>query len=176
VEKSRQTILMGVVTRAHGIRGDVAVKWFGEDVAAVSSYKMFQDEQGTQEYRVTRTRPLNGDTFVAHFSGVDSRTDAEAMRGTSLFIDRTLFPQIEGDEFYLVDLIGLKVIDDNRQPFGHVSEIHNFGAGDVIEIAPADGSASIMVPFTHDFVPEIESGQYIVLVMPEEAKGEGSPS
>ena len=176
MEKSRQTILMGVVTRAHGIRGDVAVKWFGEDVAAVSSYKMFQDEQGTQEYRVTRTRPLNGDTFVAHFSGVDSRTDAEAMRGTSLFIDRALFPQIEDDEFYLVDLIGLKVIDDNRQPFGQVSEVHNFGAGDVIEIVPVDGSASIMVPFTHDFVPEIESGQYIVLVMPEEAEGEGSPS
>ena len=176
MEKSRQNILMGVVTRAHGIRGDVVVKWFGEDVEAVSSYKMFHDEQGTQEYRVTHARPLKGNTFVAHFLGVDSRTDAEAMRGTSLFIDRTLFPQIEDDEFYLVDLIGLKVIDDNRQPFGHVSEVHNFGAGDVIEVAPVDGSASIMVPFTHDFVPEIESGLHIVLVMPEETEDEGAQS
>lgn len=176
MKKSRQTILMGIVTRAHGICGDVVVKWFGGDVEAVSSYKMFQDEQGTQEYRVTRARPLKGDTFVAHFSGVDSRTDAEAMRGTPLFLDRALFPQIEDDEFYLVDLIGLKVIDDNRQPFGHVSEVHNFGAGDVIEIAPVDGSASIMVPFTHDFVPEIKSGHHIVLVMPEETEDEGALS
>jgi 16S rRNA processing protein RimM len=75
-----------------------------------------------------------------------------------------------------VDLIGLKVIDDNRQPFGHVSQVHNFGAGDVIEIAPVDGSVSIMVPFTHDFVPEIESGQHIVLVMPEETEDEGGLS
>ena len=77
---------------------------------------------------------------------------------------------------YIVDLIGLKVIDDNRQPFGHVSEVHNFGAGDVIEIAPIDGSASIMVPFTHDFVPEVEIDQYIVAVLPEETEDERAPS
>jgi len=176
VEKSRQNILMGVVTRAHGIRGDVVVKWFGDDVETVSSYEMFQDEHGTQEYRVTRARPLKGDTFVAHFAGVDSRTDAEAMRGTSLFVDRALFPQIEGDAFYVVDLIGLKAIDDSGQSIGRVSEIHNFGAGDVIEIAPDDGKASIMVPFTHDFVPEIEDGQHIVVVVPEEIEAEGAPS
>jgi 16S rRNA processing protein RimM len=176
VEKSRQNILMGVVTRAHGIRGDVVVKWFGDDVETVSSYKMFQDEHGTQEYRVARARPLKGDTFVAHFAGVESRTDAEAMRGTSLFVDRALFPQIEGDEFYLVDLIGLKAIDDKGQPLGHVSEVHNFGAGDVIEIATADDSDSVMVPFTHDYVPEIEAGQHVVVVLPEETEDEGAPS
>ncbi len=176
MEKSRQNILMGVVTRAHGIRGDVVVKWFGDDVETVSSYEMFQDEHGTQEYRVMRARPLKGDTFVAHFAGVDSRTDAEAMRGTSLFVDRALFPQIEGDEFYLVDLIGLKAIDDKGHPVGRVSEIHNFGAGDVIEIAPDDGSALVMVPFTHDFVPEVEIGRHIVVALPEDTDDEGAPS
>ena len=176
MEKSRQNILMGVVTRAHGIRGDVVVKWFGGDVEAVSSYEMFQDEQGTQEYRVSRARPLKGDTFVAHFAGVDSRTDAEAMRGTSLFVDRDLFPQIQGGEFYLVDLIGLKVIDADGQHVGNVLAVHDFGAGDIVEIAPADGTASVMVPFTHDFVPEVEIGQHIVAVLPEETEDERAPS
>ena len=176
MEKSRQNILMGVVTRAHGIRGDVVVKWFGGDVEAVSSYEMFQDEQGTQEYCVSRARPLKGDTFVAHFAGVDSRTDAEDMRGTSLFVDRDLFPQTQDGEFYLVDLIGLKVIDADGQHLGNVLAVHDFGAGDIVEIAPADGTASVMVPFTHDFVPEVEIGQHIVAVLPEETEDERAPS
>ena len=161
---------MGVVTRAHGIRGDVVVKWFGEDPAAVGSYGMFEDEHGTREYRIERAKPLKGDTFVAHFTGVDSRDDAEAFRGTALFVNRTAMPPTEADEFYLIDLVGLDAVDLEDRPVGRVLAMHNFGAGDIVEIEPADGGATLMVPFTHDCVPEIDVGRRIVVVLPTEVE------
>ncbi|MEQ8246479.1 MAG: ribosome maturation factor RimM [Alphaproteobacteria bacterium] len=159
---------MGVVTRAHGIRGDVVVKWFGADLAAVGSYKMFEDEQGTQEYRIDRAKPLKGDTFVAHFAGVDSRDSAEAFRGTALFVNRDALPPTEDDEFYLIDLVGLDAVDPEGRPIGRVLAMHNFGAGDIVEIEPADGGATLMVPFTHDCVPEIDVSRRIVVALPAE--------
>ena len=159
---------MGVVTRAHGIRGDVVVKWFGEDPAGVGSYKMFEDEQGTREYRIERAKPLKGDTFVAHFAGVDSRDNAEAFRGTALFVNRNVLRPTEADEFYLVDLVGLDAVDPEGRPVGRVLAMHNFGAGDIVEIEPGDGGATLMVPFTHDCVPEIDVDRHIVVVLPAE--------
>ncbi|NQV80269.1 MAG: 16S rRNA processing protein RimM [Alphaproteobacteria bacterium] len=157
---------MGVVTRAHGIRGEVVVKWFGGDPEGVSSYKMYQDEQGTREYRIDRARPLKGDTFVAHFTGVDSRDDADSLRGTSLFVYRDTLPPTNGEEFYLVDLVGLNAVDGDGRPVGRVLAMHNFGAGDIIEIEPTDGSATTLLPFTHDSVPEVEIGRRVVVKLP----------
>ncbi len=164
-----QRVLMGAITRAHGIRGQVVVKWFGDDIDAIRQYGTFEDETGERSFRVLKVKPHKDDTVLAQLDGIDSRDAAEALRGTPLYVKRSALGPTGDDEFYLVDLVGLDVVDEDGATVGTVSAMHNFGAGNVVEIAPASGGDTLMLPFTSAFVPEVVPGERIVVALPEES-------
>lgn len=161
-------VLMGAVTKAHGIRGEVMVKWFGDDPEDIGRYETFEDEQGSRTYTVVRAKPHKADMAIVQFADVRDRNAAEALRGVRLFVDRARLAPAGKDKFYLVDLIGLDAVDDAGRKVGEVVAMHNFGAGDVMEIARQDGGDTVMVPFTHAFVPEVAPGRHVVVHLPEE--------
>lgn len=165
-------VLMGVVTKAHGIKGQVVVKWFGDDPDAAGQYETLEDEAGRQTFRVIGARPHKADTLVVRLADVDDRDKAEALRGTELYVRRSAFGPPPHGAFYVVDLVGLVAIDDAGNEVGRVVDMHNYGAGDIIEIAPAQGGDTMMLPFAEDFVPEVVPGKHVVVVLPAEDPSE----
>jgi len=155
-------ILMAQVGSAHGIRGDVRVKAFGENPLALADFGTLVSENG-QTYRITSLRPAKGQMLVARFKGIGDRTAAEALNGTKLYIDREQLPDPDEDEFYLTDLIGCTAIDESGEPVGSVIAVPNFGAGDLLDLELPDGS-TLLVPFSEDYVPEVDIAQRIVTV------------
>jgi 16S rRNA processing protein RimM len=97
---------------------------------------------------------------------------ADALRGLKLFVARDALPPTEDeDEFYLADLIGLSIESPAGETIGKVKDVHNFGAGDLLEVTPAGGGPTWWLPFTREAVPEVRIGEgRIVAVRPEETE------
>jgi len=147
-------VCLGVVASAHGVRGDVKIKPFTETPEGPAAYGVLEDKARTRRFEIITSR-VSGNTLVAHFEGVDDRNAAEALKGVELYADRTQLPDPDEDSWYFADLIGLAVYDIDGTQLGTVIAIHNFGAGDVIEIRPQKNGPSGLVPFTRDQVPEV---------------------
>jgi 16S rRNA processing protein RimM len=159
-------ILMGVVLGAHGLKGEVKVKTFTEDPAALGAYGPVTTSDGRQ-LRIGAVRPTKGADVVAVFTGITDRDAAESLKGQQLFVSRAALPEPEPEEFYYADLVGLRVEDSLGAALGTVKGIHNFGAGDMLEIENTDG-ASDFVPFTNAAVPvvDLKGGRVVVAVQP----------
>jgi 16S rRNA processing protein RimM len=113
--------------------------------------------------------------LVATLNGVDSREDAERLNGIELYVAREKLPATEADEYYHADLIGLAAVNSADEPIGRVIAIHNFGAGDIIEIAPPSGP-TMLLPFTNAVVPTVDiAGGRVVVELPAEVEGEEKP-
>jgi 16S rRNA processing protein RimM len=163
-------VCVGVILAAHGLRGDVKVKTYTADPAAIAAYGELADGQG-RRFRLTRARPVPGGV-VAAMAGVDDRTRAEALRGTRLFVDRARLPQPAEEEFYYADLIGMAAHDAGGAELGQVLAVHNFGAGDMLEIAIGGlgRAATAMVPFTRAAVPGVDlAARRLTVAVPLEA-------
>jgi 16S rRNA processing protein RimM len=156
---------------AHGVRGAVKLWTFTEDPLAVQRYGPLMSKDGTRQFQVTHVREAK-DHLVATLKGVATRDEAERLNGIELYIPRERLPDTDDDEYYHADLIGLTAITTADQPLGHVVAIHNFGAGDIIEIAPPKG-ATMLLPFTNAVVPTVDlAGGRVVIELPEEIEGE----
>ena len=152
--------------RSHGVRGEVRLRSFTEDPLAIADYGPLESEDGTQRFAIEALRPAK-DHFVARFAGVDSREAAEKLTNLRLYIARSQLPPIEDDEtFYHADLVGLAAVTPDGRPLGTVIAVHNFGAGDLIEIAPASGGKPMMLPFTEANVPKVEIAAKRLVVAP----------
>jgi 16S rRNA processing protein RimM len=152
-------ILVGVFGAAHGIRGEVRLKSYTADPAAIGTYGPVQDEAGTRSFILEALRTLGKDMFVARVKGIADRSAAEALNGTELFVPRDALPQPDADEFYHADLIGLRVENERGDLLGSVVMLHNFGAGDILEIAPppdAQDKTTAMLAFTRALVPLVD--------------------
>jgi 16S rRNA processing protein RimM len=122
---------------------------------------------------VTHAREAKGH-LVATLKGIATREDAERLNGLELYIAREKLPATDEDEYYHADLIGLAAVTPANEPLGRVIAIHNFGAGDIIEIAPVNG-ATMLLPFTNAIVPSVDlKGERVVIQLPEEIDGEES--
>ena len=105
---------------------------------------------------VEALRPAK-DFFVARLKGVADRTAAEQLRNVELFVPRARLPApADGEEFYHADLVGLAVVDTNGAELGSVVALHNFGAGDIIEVRRPESRDTVMLPFTQAVVPVID--------------------
>jgi 16S rRNA processing protein RimM len=156
---------------AHGLRGEVRLWTFTEDPLAVKHYGPLATRDGVRQFEVTHARSAK-DHLVATLTGVTTREEAERLNGTDLYVARDTLPATDEGEFYHADLVGLAAVDAAGKPLGTVAAIHNFGAGDIIEIAPPDGSA-LMLPFTDAVVPTVDiAGGRVVIEMPGEIDGE----
>ena len=155
----------------HGVRGAVKLWTFTEDPLAVTDYAPLKTKDGGRTLELDTVREANGH-LVATFKGVASREDAERLNGVELYIPRDVLPETEEDEYYHADLIGLAAVDAAGAAIGKVLAIHNFGAGDIIEIAPPEGN-SMLLPFTNAVVPTVDlKAGHVVIEMPAEVDGE----
>ncbi|MTV17793.1 MULTISPECIES: ribosome maturation factor RimM [Bradyrhizobium] len=156
---------------AHGVRGAVRLWTFTEDPLAVKDYGPLMTKDGTRQFEVTHAREAK-DHLVVTLKGVASRDDAERLNGLELYVPRDRLPDTDDGEYYHTDLIGLAAVTTTEQPLGKVIAIHNFGAGDIIEIAPPQG-ATMLLPFTNAVVPTVDlDGGRVVIDLPTEIDGD----
>jgi 16S rRNA processing protein RimM len=152
---------------AHGVRGEVKLWSFTQNPAAVADYGPLESEDGARRFEIEALRAAK-DHFVARLKGVEDRDTAEALCNLDLFVPRDRLPPIEeADTFYHADMIGLAAVTPDGVPLGNVTALHNFGAGDLIEIATTAGGEPLLLPFTDAVVPEIDmKARRIVVVLP----------
>ena len=146
---SHEPITLAAITGAHGVAGEVRLKLLGDGLESLKSHKHYNDGALTLQ----KIRSDNKGGAIARFAGIDNRTAAEKLRGTTLSVSRNDLPPLEDGEFYHSDLIGLAVVTDSGEPVGEVRAIENFGATDIGEIEKPDGK-SFMIPLTEQAVPE----------------------
>jgi 16S rRNA processing protein RimM len=164
-------ICVARIGAAHGVRGAVKLWTFTEDPLAVNRYGPLQTKDGARQFEVTHARQAK-DHLVATFKGVATRDDAEKLNGIELYVARDKLPATDEDEYYHADLIGLAAVTAANEPLGRVIAIHNFGAGDIIEIAPPHG-VTMLLPFTNAVVPTVDlAGGRVVIELPSEIDGE----
>jgi 16S rRNA processing protein RimM len=165
-------ICVARIGAAHGVRGEVKLWPFTEDPLAVMQYGPLSTKDGARQFEVVRAREAK-DHLVAAFKGVVTRNDAERLNGLELYIARDQLPATDDDEYYHADLVGLAAVNSAGEPIGRVVAIHNFGAGDIIEIAPPQG-ATMLLPFTNAVVPTVDlAAGRVVVELPQEIEGEG---
>jgi 16S rRNA processing protein RimM len=164
-------ICVARIGAAHGVRGAVKLWTFTEDPLAVKRYGPLQTKDGARQFEVTHVRQAK-DHLVATFKGVATRDEAEKLNGIELYVARDKLPATDEGEYYHADLIGLAAVTLANEPIGRVIAIHNFGAGDIIEIAPPHG-ATMLLPFTNAVVPTVDlAGGRVVIELPEEIEGD----
>src|ERR1700722_8863534 len=164
-------ICIGRIGAAHGVRGAVKLWTFTEDPLAVMQYGSLATRDGARSFEIATAREANGH-LVATLKGVATREEAERLNGIELYIARNQLPATDEDEYYHSDLIGLAAVDAAGEPLGRVIAIHNFGAGDIIEIAPPHG-ATMLLPFTNAVVPTVDlAGGRVVIELPAEIEGD----
>lgn len=146
---SHEPITLAAITGAHGVAGEVRLKLLGDGLESLKSHRHYNDGALTLQ----KIRSDNKGGAIARFAGIDNRTAAEKLRGTTLSVSRNDLPPLEDGEFYHSDLIGLAVVTDSGEPVGEVRAIENFGATDIVEIEKPDGK-SFMIPLTEQAVPE----------------------
>jgi 16S rRNA processing protein RimM len=166
-----EKICVARIGAAHGVRGAVKLWTFTEDPLAVKDYGTLFSKDGARQFEITSAREAK-DHLVATFKGVTTREEAERLNGIELYISREKLPATEDDEYYHADLIGLDAVTTLNEPLGRVIAIHNFGAGDIIEIAPPAG-ATMLLPFSNAVVPTVDiAGGRVVIELPKEVEGD----
>jgi 16S rRNA processing protein RimM len=168
-------ICIARIGAAHGVRGAVKLWTFTEDPMAVMQYGPLATKDGARSFEVANAREAK-DHLVATFKGVTTREEAERLNGVELYIPRDKLPDTDDGEYYHADLIGLAAVTAANEPLGRVTAIHNFGAGDIIEIAPPQG-ATMLLPFTNAVVPTVDLAQGLVVIeLPAEIVGDDPTS
>ncbi len=165
VPKNSETVLMGVILGAHGIKGDVMVKSFAENPADIAAYGPLFSADHNRQFKLRIVRETHKGLTV-HIEGVDDRTAVEALKGTELYLPRERLPKPETDTFYHADLIGLRAVDVNGTTLGTVTAVQNYGASDILEIERADQSDVDLIPFTNACVPDVSLQNGTVTIMP----------
>ena len=162
-------VCVAQIGAAHGVRGEVRLWTFTADPMAITRYGALESEDGKRSFEIEAVRPAKGH-LVARIKGIDDRDAAERLTKVKLFVPRERLPAPEAGEFYHADLVGLRVEDEDGNEIGAVIAVHNFGAGDILEIQPLGGGA-MLLPFTETTVPEVDiKGGRLVVVLPEETE------
>jgi 16S rRNA processing protein RimM len=165
VADGTKRLCLGAIAGAHGVRGAVRIKTFTAEPQAVAAYGPVSDETGSRSFtlRVDRAGP---DHVIAHIAGITDRRTAEGLKGTRLYVERRVMPEpAAADEYYAADLIGAAAEYADGRPFGNVSAVYDFGAGDVLEVQQEDG-ASVLLPFTRAVVPAVDLARGRIVVDP----------
>ena len=164
---SKGKVCLGVIVGVKGLKGDVRIKSFTEHPADVAAYGPLTSADG-------RAITLDvvggvGDVVIAKIAGVTDRTAAESLKGLELFIDRAVLPATEEGTFYHADLVGLAVELENGTAVGRVAALHNYGGGDVMEVAEEQGSRTALLPFTAAVVKliDVAQGKVVIAAQPD---------
>jgi 16S rRNA processing protein RimM len=167
---AKAMVCVGIITGAKGLRGELWVRSFTAEPESVGAYGPVFDEAGGRPLRldVVDVDGVRG-RVLARVGGVGDRTQAEALKGRSLYVPRAAFPEPDVDEFYHNDLIGAAVwlegVGDGAQPLGRISHVHDYGAGPLLDIDRADGG-TLLAPFTRAVVPVVDVAAGRVVIRP----------
>ena len=165
-------ICVGAISGAFGVHGEVRLKSFCAQPDAIAAYAPLWTEDGSRSFTVKLTRG-SGTGLTARLSGIQTKEEADALRGVELFADRHRLPHLPDDEFYHADLIGLEVLDTGGTVLGHVRAVHNHGAGDILEIYGPGRKTTLLVPFTKKAVPTVDlTARRIIADPPDETEDE----
>ena len=162
---SKDKIVVGVIAGSFGVKGEIRLKSFCADPGDIANYSPLHTEKG-DEYTVKITRSVkNG--FAARLSGIRFKDEADKLKGTKLYADRALLPDLPDDEYYYTDLIGLDVLDTGGAAIGKIASVENHGAGDILDIR-GPGIKTLLLPFTRDIVPTVDLTARRVIIDPPE--------
>jgi 16S rRNA processing protein RimM len=157
-------VCVGEIGAAHGVRGEVRLRSFTAVPEAIAQYGPLEAVDGRM-FEIAALRPAK-DHFVARFAGIGDRDAAARLARLKLYVPRERLPAAADDEFYHADLIGLAVMDRQGNALGTVTAVHNFGAGDLIEVRPDAGGETTMVPFNATSVPEVDMAAGRIVIDP----------
>ncbi|MEM6659533.1 MAG: ribosome maturation factor RimM [Pseudomonadota bacterium] len=148
-------ICVGSVAGSYGVRGEVRLKSYCAVPEDIETYSPLTNEAGTQRYPLVLTRAIkNG--FSARLGGVETKEQADDLKGLRLFARRDQLPSLPDDEFYHADLIGLEVYDTGGTLLGQVKSVQNHGASDLLELYGAGLKSTVLLPFTVEAVPTVD--------------------
>lgn len=147
-------VCLGAFAGAHGVRGDVKIRAFTESEESIAAYGPLFSEDG-RSFAVRFLRVLKPGLVLARVKEIATREEAEAVSGRKLYIDRSALPQAAPGEYYIEDIVGLSAFDEEGAPLGRVAAMHNFGAGDILELVSGSGK-SVFVPFTDAAAPALD--------------------
>jgi 16S rRNA processing protein RimM len=150
-----QRIVVGSLAGAFGVKGEVRLKSYCAEPADISLYTPLTTEDG-RTFRVVVILGQAPGALVARIEGIDTKEEADALRGQSLYADRSRLPHLPDDEFYHADLIGLPVLDTGGKDLGTVKAVLNHGAGDILEVLSRGASDTLLLPFTLAVIPTVD--------------------
>lgn len=148
-------LAVGHIAGAHGLKGEIRLISYTQEPEAIAHYVPLQDEAGARRFKILSLRP-GKDALIVRLEGIADRDAAEALKGTRLYIDRAQLAPPREDEWYHADLIGLVAVSAQGAALGQVVAVQNYGAGDLLELRPATGGDTVLVPFTEAIVPEVD--------------------
>lgn len=158
-------VCVAALAGAFGVQGEVRLKSFCAEPTDVGGYGPLFTEDGSRSFKVKLTRPIPGG-FGARLSGVATKEEADALKGTRLYVERSRLPKLPDDEFYHADLIGLQAVDPGGKALGKVAAVLNHGAGDILEL-----TGGRLVPFTLAVVPTVDlAAGRLVIDLPDEVE------
>jgi 16S rRNA processing protein RimM len=160
-------ICVGAISGSFGLQGEVRLKSFCAEPEAIADYGPLYTEDGSRSFTIRLTRPVAGG-LGARLSGIRTKEEGDALRGTSLYADRSKLPSLPDDEFYHADLIGLEARDPGGVVIGQVAAVHNHGAGDILELTGPGLKTALLVPFTLAVVPTVDlASRRVIVDLPE---------
>ena len=160
-------ICIGAIMGAFGVKGEVRIKSFCAIPAAIDNYGTLSDQDGAPAFDLSITRPIKAG-FAARIKGIHTKDQADALKGSRLYVARDALPRLPDDEYYHADLIGLDVVDTGGKLIGKIAAVYDHGAGDLLEIDGPALKGGILLPFTRDAVPTVDiSARRIVADPPD---------
>jgi len=159
-------IQLGVFGAPQGVKGEVRVKCFTQNPADIAAYGALVDKTGARSFTIQVVRPLRDDMVIARVAGVATREAAAALTHVGLFVRRDQLPPPSAGEFYQDDLIGLAAQLGDGTPVGDVVAVLNYGAGDILEIAPNGGGDTLLLPFTDACAPTLDFARGAITIVP----------
>ncbi len=149
-------ICIAAIAGAFGVRGEVRLKAFTATPEDVAAYGAVTTEDAAQSFTITLSGQTTKGALIARLSGIATKEQAEALKGTRLYVDRTRLPNLPDDEYYHADLIGLEVYDTGGTLLGTVKSVLNHGASDILEVQVPGLPAPALLPFTLEAVPTVD--------------------
>jgi len=151
---SDSRVIVGAIAGAFGVKGEVRLKSFCADPAAIANYTPLYSKDGRRFATVVLTGAASN-ALTSRIDGVTTKGEADALKGTELYAERDQLPSLPDDEFYHADLIGLPVYDAGGQLLGKVKAVLNHGASDLLEIHIPGAKSTVLLPFTNAAVPTV---------------------
>jgi 16S rRNA processing protein RimM len=164
---SDERVLLGRISGAHGLKGEVKIATFTAEPEDVAAYGPLTSADGSVTFEIASLRPTPGSSVIARLRGVADRNAAEVLRGTELFVPRSVLPPADEDEYYHSDLVGLSAVSPDGETLGEIVTVQNFGAGDLLELRLSNGRQTLLIPFESVHVPKVDlEAKRITIIIP----------